>query len=667
MLSVTGVSKSYNNCKLFTGVSFTVGMSDRIAVIGRNGTGKTTLFEIITGNLAPDSGSVSLRSGTTIGYLRQDVTASSNHKLLEEVTRSSDTINNLAHKIRLLQEDLAEEKDQDTVGGLLEELGELQYLYESKGGYDSEHEAKIILSGLGFAESDFGRALSEFSGGWQTRIELAKLLFLNPDILLLDEPTNHLDLETQRWFESYLKRYHGAVLVTSHDRAFLNNVIRKIIAIEDDDVIFYHGDYDSYVLARQKDIETRQASARRQGLKISREMRFIERFRAKATKATQVQSRIKKLDKIERITVPHSTKRIHFNFPEPPRSGQAVIELKQVGKSYGENVVYRELNLVLERGDRAAIIGVNGAGKTTLLRMLAGVLPFEKGERVLGHNVTTAYFAQYYIESLNPHNTILEELRSVAPDEPEQYLRGLLGAFLFSGDEVNKNISVLSGGEKTRVAIARMLTRPANFLLLDEPTNHLDIPSREILTDALDAYKGTICFITHDRTLVREIANKIIEVRDGRIKVFPGNYDDYLRQSEATGVATNTTETLRSLHQSDHPSNALNNRQRKAFEGNLRNEHYRAMAPLNKRIAEIEEESASATERIKEIEAMIADPSHYEDSRNVVATNREYLALRERVTDLTAEWDELTAEAERIKRAFLQAKEGLPGQAWSGK
>jgi len=659
MLSATGISKSYNNCELFTGVSFTVGMSDRIAVIGRNGTGKTTLFEIIAGNTAPDSGSVSLRSGTTIGYLRQDIRPSSNHKLLEEVSRSSDTINNLAHKIRLLQEDLAEEKDQETISGLLNELGELQDLYESKGGYDSEHEAKMILSGLGFAESDFGRALSEFSGGWQTRIELARLLFLNPDILLLDEPTNHLDLETQRWFESYLKRYHGAVLVTSHDRAFLNNVVRKIISIEADDVIFYHGDYDSYVLARQKDIETRQASARRQELKISREMRFIERFRAKATKATQVQSRIKKLGKIERITVPHSTKRIHFNFPKPPRSGHAVIELKQVGKSYGENVVYHELNLVLERGDRAAIIGVNGAGKTTLLRMLAGVLPFERGERVLGHNVTTAYFAQYYIESLNPRSTIIEELRSMAPDEPEQYLRGLLGAFLFSGDEVIKNISVLSGGEKTRVAIARILTRPANFLLLDEPTNHLDIPSREILADALDAYKGTICFITHDRTLVREIANKIIEVRDGRIKVFPGNYDDYLRQSEAAVAKISAAETLRDLPQSGRPSSATKNRQRKALEGHLRNEHYRAMAPVNKRIAEIEQESASAAERIKEIEIMIADPSHYKDSKNVVAVNREYLALRERVVDLTTEWDVLTTEAERIKRDFLRAKEAL--------
>ena len=419
MLNVTGISKSYSDQELFSGVSFNVGMSDRIAVIGRNGTGKTTLFEIIAGNIMPDSGSISLRRDTAIGYLRQDVQTSSGRALLEHVSSSSHVVSDLAHKIRLIQEGLAEEKDKETVTGLLKELGELQHLYEAKGGYDSEHEAKIVLSGLGFAESDFGRALSEFSGGWQTRIELARLLFLNPDILLLDEPTNYLDLETQRWFENYLKRYHGAVLVTSHDRAFLNNVASKILSIEDDGVIFYRGNYDSYVLAREKDIKTQQAAARRQELKISRQMRFVERFRAKNTRASQVQSRIKQLEKMERVTVPRSTKKIKFNFPEPPRSGRVVIELKHVDKSYGQHVVYRDLNLALERGDRAAIVGINGAGKTTLLRILAGVLPFESGQRIIGHNVTTAYFAQYYIESLNPRSSIIEELRSAAPDEPE--------------------------------------------------------------------------------------------------------------------------------------------------------------------------------------------------------------------------------------------------------
>ena len=657
MLNITNVSKSYSSRDLFSAVNFTIAMSDRIAIIGTNGSGKTTLFEIIAGKIRPDSGSVTLQRGSNIGYLRQDIIVSSQQTLLNHVSGSSDYINKLARKIHLIHEDLSREKDEETVADLLKKLGELQSLYESEGGYDSEHEAKVILSGLGFTEPDYTRALSEFSGGWQTRIELARLLFLNPDILLLDEPTNHLDLETQQWFENYLKRYQGAVLVTSHDRTFLNNVVNKIISIEPDDVIFYHGDYDSYVHARRKDIETQQATARRQDIKISKEMRFIERFRAKATKATQVQSRIKKLEKIQRITVPRSTKKIHFNFPEPPRSGREVIRLENLSKSYGELNVYHNLNLALERGDRAAIVGVNGAGKTTLLRMLAGVLPFEKGERILGHNVTTAYFAQYYIESLNPSNTILEELQSTAPDAPDQYLRGLLGAFLFSGDDVTKHISVLSGGEKTRVAIAKMLVRPANFLLLDEPTNHLDIPSREMLIDALDAYKGTICFITHDRTLIREVASKIIEVKDGRIEIFPGNYDEYLWKKEADAAAESVvTKNRRDLRKSSGPKDAEKNRQRKVSQGYLRNEHHRAITPVNKRIAEIEKEEATTVERIKELEVILSDPAHYKDSQNIVALNREYESLNSRIRELTAEWEDLTARAEQLTQEFHQAR-----------
>jgi ATP-binding cassette, subfamily F, member 3 len=661
MLTVSGVSKSYNEQELFSGVTFTVGMSDRIAIIGRNGTGKTTLFEIITGNIMPDSGSVSVRRDTAIGYLRQDVQPSSELSLLDYVSGSSDVVSSLAHKIALVQEDLAEEKDEETVNGLLRKLGELQSLYEAKGGYSSEHEAKIILGGMGFAPSDFRRPLSEFSGGWRTRIELTRLLFLSPDILLLDEPTNYLDLETQRWFETYLKRYRGAVLVTSHDRAFLNNVVSKVIAIEDEAVIFHHGDYDSYVLAREKDIETRKAAARRQDAEIKRQMRFIERFRAKNTKASQVQSRIKQLDKIERITVPRVMKKIHFNFREPARSGRVVIELKHVAKSYGQHVVYRDLNIMLERGDRAALVGVNGAGKTTLLRMLAGVLPFERGERVPGYNVTTAYFAQYYVESLNPDNTIIEELRSAAPDEPEQRLRGLAGAFLFSGDDVTKKIAVLSGGEKTRIAIARMLVRPANLILMDEPTNHLDIASREILTDALDAYKGTLCFITHDRTLIREIANKIIQVRDGQVTVFPGSYDDYLwrtRSADGQGEVVEAQPRIGQLRQS---STAVRKRQRKALEAELRNEHYRAITPVRERIRQIEEEMAANTARIAEIEAMMADPAHYKDSQNVVAVNREYAALKQNAAKLTAEWEGLVAEAERIEADYGRSRKELAG------
>ncbi len=656
MLNVANVSKSYNAQYLFDGITFNVGMGDRIAVIGANGSGKTTLFEIIAGNITPDSGSVAVRRGTTIGYLQQDIQHASNRKLLEEVVQSASDINKLAHKLQMLQEELAEEKDEENVAALLRELGNVQHEFESSGGYSAEYEAEIILAGLGFTAADFSRKLVEFSGGWLTRVELAKLLFLNPDLLILDEPTNHLDLETTRWFENYLKSYHGAVLVTSHDRAFLNNVVKKVIAIEQDEVVFFHGNYDGYVTARAKDLETRQATAKRQEQKIKKEMRFIERFRAKNTKATQVQSRIKKLEKIERIVVPRQTKKIKFAFPEPPRSGHVVITLKNIAKSYATKAVYRNLNLELNRGDRVALVGPNGAGKTTLLKMLAGVLPFEKGERILGHNVTTAYFAQYYIELLNPKNTIIDELRLVAPDETDQRLRGLLGAFLFSGEDVLKEVAVLSGGEKTRLAIAKMLTRPANFLLLDEPTNHLDIPSREILTDALDAYTGTICFITHDRTLIREIANKIVEIREGRVRIFPGNYDEYLEKQEPR--IDTVPETLRAIRE-HAPSGAKQKgqqRQRKTIEAELRNELYRKIAPVKKRIAEIEQKIAGLTARLAEIEALFQDPDHYKDGYKVAEINREYVKAKESIRSLTTEWDKLTAEAEKLAQEHEEMK-----------
>ncbi|HSW57723.1 MAG TPA: ABC-F family ATP-binding cassette domain-containing protein, partial [Dehalococcoidales bacterium] len=606
MLSVFNLSKSYGDQLLFSGMTFNVGSRDRIAVIGPNGSGKTTLFEIITGNVDPDSGSISRRKDITIGYARQEIIPDSQERLLEHVCRSSTRIAGLEHRIQVLQAALADKDEDEAADELLRQLGELQHRYEASGGYNVEHDAQVILCGLGFKPMDYLRPLSEFSGGWLMRVMLAKLLLLNPDLLLLDEPTNHLDLESCIWFEDYLKSYQGAVMVTSHDRAFLNRVAKKIIAIERDDVIFYHGSYDEFVEARKQDQVILEATAKRQEQRIKKEMRFIERFRYKATKAAQVQSRIKAVAKIERVVMPRNTERIHFNFPEPVRSGEEVIKLVNIQKSYNGIYVYNNLNLSLKRNDRVALVGPNGSGKTTLLKIMAGVLPFENGERKPGYNVTTAYYAQYQLELLNPQNNVLEELRSVAQDEPEQRLRALLGAFLFSGDDVFKKVSVLSGGEKSRLSIAKMLVRPANFLLMDEPTNHLDINSREMLTDALDAYHGTLCFITHDRTVIREIANKIVEIRQGEPLVYEGTYDEYLDWKERSSQPEMPAQFSRKNAVSAETSARDIQRQRKFEEGELRNNYFKISSPLKKRIAEIESELAVLEKEFQDLEQYFA-------------------------------------------------------------
>jgi ATP-binding cassette subfamily F protein 3 len=661
MLSISNLSKGYGEQVLFTNVSFNVGARDRIAIIGPNGSGKTTIFEIIAGNVIPDSGNVAMRKDVTVGYAKQEISPYSKDILLEHVTQASTRLLGMEHRIRVLQEALAEGGEDEDPEQLLSELGELQHKYETAGGYNLVHEAEVILSGLGFKEKDFKRPLSEFSGGWLMRVALAKLLVLNPDMLLLDEPTNHLDLESCIWFEDYLKSYQGAVMVTSHDRAFLNRVAKKIIAIEKDDVIFYHGSYDDFILAREQDLKNREATARRQDIKIKKEMRFIEKFRYKATKAAQVQSRLKALAKVERVIVPRATSKIHFNFPDPPRSGDEVISLKHVLKSYDGNVVYKDLNLSLRRNDRVALVGSNGAGKTTLLKILAGALPFDAGERKLGANVTTAYYAQYQLELLIPSNTVLEEIRRVAPEESEQRLRALLGTFLFSGDDAYKKIEVLSGGEKSRLSIAKMLLRPANFLLMDEPTNHLDINSREMLADALDAYHGTLCFITHDRTIIREIANKIIEIRNGEPVIYNGNYDEYLEWKEGTDG--------KDQNQNKSESNSLNGlsskdiqRQRKAAEGELRNNYYRESSPLKKRISEIEAELAKLEAEYKDLEAYFTNPETYGDAGEIKTATRRHHELKKVIPKLTEEWEQLSIEAEKKKTEFEEAKLNLEAE-----
>jgi ATP-binding cassette subfamily F protein 3 len=636
MIQLSQAGKRFGPKTLFEDVDWMITPHDRVGLVGANGSGKSTLLKILAGLESLDYGAVTRTKGTTAGYLPQDGLTLSGRTVFAECMSVFSDLRDMEQEMEDLTRRMSELDPAGQEYNLVaERFHEIESEFHARDGYSIEARVGTVLAGLGFPKEDWGRRTEEFSGGWQMRIALAKLLLEKPNLLLLDEPTNHLDLEARNWLEQYLADYPHAFVLISHDRYFLDVTVGKIIEIWNRAIHFYPGNYEQYIEQKTQRREQLEAAYRNQQERIQQLEAFINRFRYQATKAKQVQSRIKELDRIERIEIPPEEKTIHFSFPQPKASGRIVAEFKNVSKNYGAKHVFGGVDFIIERGDRVALVGVNGAGKSTLIKLLAGIEPLTSGDYRLGHNVDPDYFAQDQYKELDPNARMLDDLWGVAGQSTQTELRNLLGCFLFSEDDVFKPIGVLSGGERNRYALARMLLHPSNFLLLDEPTNHLDMRAKDVLLEALEKFSGTVVFVSHDRYFIDKLATRVFEVGDGRVHVYPGNYEDYLWRKEGGHIdlelpaPPGETNSPAPAHAPPATPKARVNPMK--------------LRKLQDRCQELEARVGELEGEIARHEASLAEFHSAEES---IRTAERIEALRSELAQLTNEWEDVAQSIE---------------------